>query len=160
MKNKKLIYVLIPLVLFVWGVIIYRVFNTINNNESPQLMNKPIAIADERKEFLNDTFSLRLNYRDPFLGKLLKTVTTAGGNKKKELLKTPLKTEAAIVWPVIVYGGVIKNQNSNKLWGFVQINGQVNIVKEGDVINEIQVKKIMKDSIEVQFGKQKKFVYK
>src|ERR1700753_1159389 len=68
MKNKKLTYILIAVVVGVWGMILYRVFDTVGENDDAPVT----AFIPKDKEPLNDyaiqpdTTRLLLNYRDPF----------------------------------------------------------------------------------------------
>ncbi len=161
MKNKKLTYILIPLVIGVWGAIIYRIFNTIGGDGNTPII-APSAMKIEQEEgFMIDTFALKLNYRDPFLGKTIAIRSENNTEFVKQInssIPKSLTVTPSVIWPSITYGGLIKNKNSDKQFGFVQINGQVNIMKVGDVINEVTLTKILKDSIEVKFGKQKRFI--
>ena len=90
MKNKKLTYILVPLVLIVWGLIIYRIFNTIHNTDDSPLLNTPIATINGEKNTLLDTFSLQLNYRDPFLGNLHRKISNENATKVVKRAPTPL----------------------------------------------------------------------
>jgi len=156
MKNKKLLYILIPGTLIVWGMIIYRIFKTVNTEEN--LFGQYLEINTRQDNSnINDTFSINPDYRDPFLGKTNKKVTDS-----KQTTKTivPKIAKAAIPWPSIVFGGIIKNQKSNKQLALVQINGQGYTMKPGEIINDVQLNKIYRDSIEVRFQKEKKFVSK
>ncbi|MGQ0827045.1 MAG: hypothetical protein ACT4ON_01495 [Bacteroidota bacterium] len=156
MKNKKLLYVLIPGTLIVWGIIIYKVFRSMNTGESP--MVHAIEL-DQKKDDqgMNDTFSINPHYRDPFLGKMNKRTID---NPQTVKATVPKVTKAVAPWPNIVFGGIIKNQKSNKQLALVQINGQGYTMKTGEIINDVQLNKIYKDSIEVKFQKEKKFVSK
>lgn len=162
MKNKKLLYILIPLVLLVWGVILYKIFNVVNVSDSNEVL-KSIVIVSPSNENLIDTFSIHPNYRDPFLSKRAKKIIISE-NKATIIAATPKLIKKIIAplpkWPNLVYGGLIKNQNSNKQLALVQINGQSNIMKIGDIVGEIELTKIFSDSIEVKFQKEKRFVMK
>ena len=63
MKNKKLLYVLIPGVLLVWGIIIYKIAGTTSVDNSIGVHNNQF-IPGSVTEILNDTFSINPNYRD------------------------------------------------------------------------------------------------
>jgi hypothetical protein len=155
MKNKKAVYFLVILIAGIWGVILYRIFNFSsspdNNTELQASFVSPVLNPNTA-----DTFSISLNYRDPFLGKTEAPVQ----NKKQKPVPIPEKVVEPTKWPSISYGGMIKSRKSNAQLCMVMINGQSNFMKEGDAIADIQLKKIYKDSIELMFQKEKRVVRK
>lgn len=164
MKNKKLLYILIPIVLLVWGVIIYRIFNVVNGSGSNEV-RKSSFVENTVNENLIDTFSIHPNYRDPFISKRAKKTTFE--NKitstiiKPDLIKKVTNTvPLSNKWPSIVYNGLIKNEKSNKQLALVQINGQSNILQLGNVAEGVELTKIFRDSIEVKFNSEKRFIRK
>ncbi len=70
------------------------------------------------------------------------------------------KATTIINWPSLSFGGIIKNQKSGKQLAIVKINGQENIMREGDTIEGILLLKVSMDYIEVSFEKEKKIVSK
>lgn len=165
MKNKKLNYILIPLVIIVWGAIIYRIFNTVGNEPLTYTNQGQMQLNSGNDKEAVDTFRLMLNYRDPFLGKMQNNENPSHGAVAKPVTKkapAPVVSTntQSVVWPSITYGGMIKNQNANKQFVFVQINGNVNIMKAGDVVNSVELLRITTDSIEVSFQNQKKYIRK
>lgn len=166
MKNKKLTYILIPLVLMVWGTIIYRIVSV---GEVDKDYSKAYTSLDENETngILTDTFEIHTNYRDPFLGNRtrksissenVQTSFTTSSNIISN--NATVSVRSSIKWPDIVYSGLIKNQKSNKQLALVQIDGQANIMKLGDVVGEITLSKIFRDSIEVKFYKEKRIIKK
>jgi len=152
MKNKKLLFILIPATLLLWGYIVYKIIITASGNE-PVNKTIPNQIIFENNDIAIDTFSIYPNYRDPFMGEMAKKPIIKDNNQpKKPILIT--------AWPTIVYSGAIKNQTSNKQLAIIQINGQSNIMKVGEKIGDIELLIIFPDSIEVKMGKEKRFVRK
>lgn len=155
MKNKKIIIFLLLLTAAVWGTIIFRVVKSVHHSDTVALTNsepasnKLIAVAD--------TFSIKGDYRDPFLGKriiasLPKKVQAAPVKPK------PLPIVSIINWPSISYSGIIKSQNSSKELALVKIDQKDFIMKTGDVTKGIELGTIFKDSIFVFYQKEKKVV--
>jgi hypothetical protein len=69
MISKSLIFLLGFITLLVWGLIIYRIINGINeaNNNKPELRNqKPDEGSSYDYSQTPDTAHLLLNYPDPF----------------------------------------------------------------------------------------------
>lgn len=157
MKNKKILYLLLPLVAIIWGIIFYRIFS-ITGSEPGLTVIGNILPGNTINTSVPDTFSIFANYRDPFLDKVVTHIKDTNSYKAK----TP-KVEKIVVplqWPVLSYGGIIKNQKSGKQLVLVNINGQGNLMKEGEEVSGIQLLKAYKDSVEVSFQKAKRVVSK
>lgn len=162
MKNKKLLYILIPLTIFIWGMIIYRIVASSNSGNDNQVLNAQ-HIENNTVDTLNETFSIDPSYRDPFLGKRLKQNSESNNPTANSVATSvkPVKNIPVISsWPTVVYLGIIKNQKSNKQFTLVQINGQSYSMKIGETEAGIQLVKVYKDSIEMKFGKEKRFFKK
>jgi hypothetical protein len=155
MKSKKAVYVLVILIAGVWGVILYRIFNFAaspdDNIELQSSFVPPVLNSNAA-----DTFSIFENYPDPFLVKTEPRIES----KKINPVPVPKKVVEPLKWPAITYGGMIKSHKSNAQLCMVMISGQSNFMKEGDLVSEIQIKKIYKDSIEVVFQNEKRMVRK
>jgi len=155
MKNKKTVYLVLPVVVGLWALVIYKVVNIYSASEKAVVSTSsfvpPVFVSNTM-----DTFSITANYRDPFLGKTevpaVKKTPVVAPPPKKVIEPTP--------WPAVTYGGVIKSRKSNEQLCMVSINGQTNFMKEGDVISDVLLKKIYKDSIDVVFRKEKRVVRK
>lgn len=164
MKNKKLLIILIPATLLLWGMIIYKIFSVASGGDDIGQVQGTVSVVNNDNNALTDTFSINPTYRDPFLGKTNKTATIAivgSSNSKPISTPKPIATNPINkTFPNIIYGGLIKNKQSNKQLVLIQINGQSNIMKIGDIVNEVELTKVFRDSIEVKFKKEKKFILK
>lgn len=149
MKNKKNIYILLPLVLFVWGAVLYQVFSFTKSDEiasiaNPELTIKPLKL-NERK-----SFDININYRDPFLGKMY-IVETVPKSKIYHSKTSETKPKEPLVWPVIQYKGMISDsKEKNKLFMLV-IDGKNHYMKIGDTENEIFLKSGDKESVYIKY---------
>lgn len=159
MKNKKLTYFLIFIVLAVWGLIIYRVFDAAGGNDDPV----PVAAIKPAKESYNDfsipkdTTKLLLNYRDPFgLIKFKDTVAQPVVHHAKSAIQLPIKP--AVNWSFIQYSGYIRNPSSKKLIALVSINGKNEMLLEGDTKSQVKLLRNLRDSIKVSFNGKTKFI--
>ena len=79
MKNKSATYILSLLALVIWGTIFYKIFfQTEDNTETSSVTypNKGPILESE-----TDTFSIAMNYPDPFLK-----------GKRSSIKKVPLKS--------------------------------------------------------------------
>jgi hypothetical protein len=157
MKNKKLIYILLPLVLLIWGIIFYKIFTRIDisNNDQASFFKPEKSDTIAKK----DTFILIADYRDPFLDQ--PGFVNYKSEKENEELK--LRTERsmpppAIQFPDIKYNGLIINaKNKNKI-GLFMLNNKYYILKEGETKEEVLITKLFKDSVFIQFEKHKKTI--
>jgi hypothetical protein len=66
MKNKRIIYFLLPAVLIIWGLIIFRAVAFLNRNDRINYKKTSEGLKTQLTGNV-DTFSLLLNYPDTFL---------------------------------------------------------------------------------------------
>lgn len=155
MKNKKTVYLVLPVVVGLWALVIYKVVQIYSASEekvtSANAFIPPVLISSAA-----DTFSIAADYIDPFLGRSI----VKSDHKASEPTQLPKKIMEPLKWPAIAYGGMIKSRKSNDQLCMVVINGQSNFMKEGDITKDVQLKKVYKDSIEVVFQKEKRMVRK
>ena len=152
MKNKKSIYILLPIVLLIWAIVIFQFFSftTFDNsleNTSMEFNIKPFKVKERTP------FSINVAYRDPFLGKMY-TAAAANPNHKKNTVvssKKQAKPEPSIVWPTIHYKGTISDsKQKNKLFIMV-IDGHNFYMKKGDTENDVFLKDGDKESVYVKY---------
>lgn len=148
MKNKKNIYILLSVVLFVWGAVLYQVFSFTNTDEivssaNPEFIIKPLKIKKRQ------TFAINVNYRDPFLGKMYAPQTAS--KVKSSTVKKAVKIQEPLVWPLILYKGMISDtKDKNKIFMLV-IDGHNTYMRIGDTENEIFLKNGDKESVYVKY---------
>lgn len=149
MKNKKNIYILLPLVLFVWGAVLFQVFSFTNSDDvlpvtNPEFTIKPLKVTKR------ETFAININYRDPFLGKMYTQETAP---KPKALHSTPkiAKQPEALVWPNIIYKGVIADSKGKNTIYMLIIDNKNYYMKIGDTENDVILKSGDKESVYVKY---------
>jgi hypothetical protein len=159
MKNKKLTYFLIAIVLGVWGLILYRIFDAVGATD-----DAPMPVATKQgKEVFNDfsipkdTAKLLLNYRDPFGITKPKdtTIKISGEISRKNISTTP---KPVMNWSFISYSGYVRNPTSKKLIALVSINGQNITLAEGETKNQVKLLKNLRDSIKISYEGKTKFI--
>jgi hypothetical protein len=144
MKKKRNTYILLVVVLLVWSMVIYRFFSytgpEIPESAAPSTMSlKPIAIKKR------ETFSIDVNYRDPFLGKMYLPVTSGKAKKKKHIVPEPIQ------WPQVIYKGIVSDNKNKKKVFMLIINGRAYMMKEKETQDEITLKRGNRQSITVKF---------
>lgn len=166
MKNKKMTYFLVPVVIIIWGLVIYKIFSytdsSSDKNAIPTISNQKETIAIEK-----DTFSIIADYKDPFLGKNISIYdedynneTESENDKKKVPEVKKEEPKINIKWPSIIYGGIIYNAKTKKSVGLVKINNRDYLGNKGNKIEEIEIVEMYNDSIKVKFSEQLKTIIK
>ncbi|MGD1848246.1 MAG: hypothetical protein ACFB10_22870 [Salibacteraceae bacterium] len=161
MKNKKLLYLLLPLMVVVWGAVFYRVFKGIGGDDDyfdalPAAVKMPVLAKQ-------DSFDLIADYKDPFLGKgpgRSRNTNPAIGEKPltptvRQLPKPPPPT---LPWPAIGYGGFVNKSGGKNKLAVVTIDGQTSWGKLGEEIQGVTIQEIWKDSVQVSYRKEVKTV--
>lgn len=160
MKNKKLKYVLIPLVIIVWGLIFYKVFSYSNDDEPILVVSQNTNIKTEVIQE-KDSFELSLQYADPFLKKnkairsrdypasvqsenntIQGARINARNNRRKPIPPSFKATE-------ISYGGEIINDNSKHITAVIRVAGNNKLLSDGDITGQVEILRIFNDSIHV-----------
>ena len=152
MKNKKLTYFLGFLVLIVWGIIIYRIFDTVVTGTEDDFI--PVQNVMEQKDFNDyslpaDTVHLLLNYKDPF--RLTKQPDTVAKPLAQLVAIRPLIPKPTFSWNFVKYSGYTQSAGSKKLLAVMSINGQSAILQEGETVAEVKLVKKYQDSVKVTF---------
>ena len=160
MKNKKLAYILLPVVLLIWGAVIWQL---VDKPAVDMPMGNTTTFESEEVPELNDTIKLVLNYEDPFLKKRPKhrirnsqSNNGSRNNARKKVSRIQKKPvlAARIQWPTISYSGKI---NTGVL---VSINKRAHVIKQGEEISGVSFIKIFDDSLHVTYQKEKKTINK
>ncbi|WP_298760631.1 hypothetical protein [uncultured Psychroserpens sp.] len=151
MKTKKKTYVLLVLVLGVWGTIVYKIITGLNP-ELPELnIQQVIAIKDFKVDTKVDTFSIATVDRDPFLGTITKKKTKLSVAKKRK----------SITWLPIVYLGIVKNKNQREQVFIVSINGKQSLLKQGQSKDSVALLGGNKNSVTFRYkNEQRTFLRK
>jgi hypothetical protein len=129
-KSKASLYLLFPLVVIIWGVVIYRVLDVFEDEpEAPSVVR-----AGEEKELKKisiDTFSLLPIDQDPFLGHYYKKP------EKIKAMKTLAKKE--VKWPTISYLGLVSGSEKSSGIHVVQINDRQILLEKGNIAEGVKL---------------------
>lgn len=164
MKSKKLTYGLILSVIAVWGIIFYRIYVAAQGEESfaggisyPKSSYEPL---DDYK--IKDTFTLALNYRDPFLGEAAKTEEPSASASAvpavANFAMNPVPSKPPVNWEVIRYTGYIVNPGIKKAVAIMNINGKEYMMSEGEKADGVMLLKSFRDSVKVSYQDKIKFI--
>lgn len=162
LKNKKAVYILIPLNLLIWGFFVYRFYTAYADSNLPSASVTSQVI---KLENLKDSVSyhLKLDYKDPFLKDVKRESninTNRGGqftdqqSKKTAAPKTPVNIQPKQL-PEVKYLGLIKNTSSGQTTALVSVNGQSKLIKQNESVDGIVFKSFNKDSLVAKWGKER-----
>lgn len=130
MKNKTKTYILLTLVLGIWGVVGYKVLS-VAIPTLPNMAQQNIDVNFNPKIRTEiDTFSIKMVNRDPFLGTLL---------VKKKSVPKKIKPKMALVWKPIIYHGNVSKQDGKAKVFIISIDNQQHLMKLGQIINEVKL---------------------
>ena len=174
MKNKRLLYVLLPAVLTIWGLIFQRIWSAAGNSPepemeivSPRFVNRPVASHQPPK--------LLLDYSDPFKIGTINTPRAMGlagpssnafqqmSTSTSPILNFPAAASPVpvlpVVWPSLRYLGSIDNNRQNTRIALLAIEEKEAMLKIGENRLGIVLTKIFRDSVRVIFqGKNKTII--
>lgn len=147
MKNKKTIYFLLPIVLLIWGVVIYKFFSFTGKYE---VTNYDTSVNLQPLQFKkSEPVIIKAEYRDPFLGKIYLPEKhkrrLSGIQPKTKVISEP------VVWPNVVYKGMVSDLKNKKKVFMIVFNGQTHLVHENETVEDITVKKGNRTSIDVKY---------
>jgi hypothetical protein len=139
-KNTKT-YLLLAVVLLIWGIIGCKIYNALSP-DTPEPRQFTAIKFNPQVKSEKDTFSISAGYRDPFLGTMpKKRITKVSKPKKKEVLKR-----------AISFTGSIINKNANSSIFFVTIEGAQFLMKPGQSHKEVTLVNGTAKNIRVRYS--------
>jgi hypothetical protein len=155
MKNKKLIYFLVPIVFVVWGLIFYRVYLGLENSGDEPYDQLPLN-SGTREDVKQDTFALIANYNDPFLHGRTEVTRVVSSGRPVLGKRASMPSSPPFLIPDIQYYGLISNAKSKGKIGLIKFQGKDCFLKEGDVSDlRLKVIRLLKDSVVLIYQQQK-----
>ncbi|MCH2045458.1 MAG: hypothetical protein MK212_15175 [Saprospiraceae bacterium] len=179
-NNPKLLYVLVPLVLAIWGMIFYQIYIAIKGEDytPPSIPNNLYEDATEQVE--QESYALLLDYADPFFGKGIKQINqqtrstpntslsynnpynTGTKNNHAGRFNQPTSTQSKATpqdkspkarlpnFPTIVYQG--QQVMNGDTVALLKINNRYYPnARSGDMVSSVQIEAIFRDSLHVNF---------
>lgn len=145
MKNKKVTYGLILMVLIIWGTIFYKVFTRISGQKTASHSVSQVVVRNQ-SDAHEERLALLLNYPDPFLkGRGTEPSTAIPGMEPVD------QAPQVVNWPLVEYHGSLYNKIKKEETGLLRIEGSDFLVKKGAVFAGIKIRTIAKDSIFLDF---------
>jgi hypothetical protein len=161
MKNKKMTYLLLIVVLGIWGIIFYKIYMSIKSSDKLTVRDYSMLNKNDSNLYKIDTFSIVNNYRDPFITSKMATYENKSKVGHHMVAQKPIVSQnAQIKWPTIAYNGMIKSKKSSQQLVLVKINGTSDFMTKGSSFSGVQLLRVYKDSIEVGYSGEKKSIRK
>ncbi len=158
-KSKKGLYIAISLNLIIWGYVGYVVCDYLRTDDDIIPTELPVNFSKKKKSD-STTYSLALNYPDPFLKEEPRprnnnTSKSANNTSKPIQVTVPQKTITEVPKSLdIKYMGLVENKTSGAATGLVSINGKSFLVKKGEKVEGILIKTLSSEKMEVKIGKE------
>lgn len=160
MKNKKLLYVLIPSVIILWGVIIYKVLSGAAYEDT--IMTDVTSGNSIAISAADTFFTIKADYADPFLKKYVPRNTSSNtelsGETRRPVPAAP--PPRPVNWPEITYAGKIENNSSKTGTYLISVNRQNYLMGINNEAAGITLAKAWDDSVVVSMLGQVKTIYR
>lgn len=132
-------------VLGIWGVFGYKIIATLTPVQLEVVVPQSSISFKPKPTIENETFFIEPVLRDPFLGTIK--------NKSLPTVKTNTKA-APLEWPRIIYGGMVKKQNTNDQIFVLNISENQYLLKKGQRVNEVTLVRGNSKEIVVRYKNQ------
>ncbi|MDX9928262.1 MAG: hypothetical protein RBS37_00240 [Bacteroidales bacterium] len=154
MNRKHLNKALIAGVIILWVFIGYGIINIVQR--PPGVSGQVRTSAPSHVIVEDDTISLLLNYRDPFMTFRLSTHegVKKSNNSSSGVPVTVVQNVQQIIWPkVTLKGTVISTDGTSKL-ALISIENRLHLMHQGDIAEEVSLIKLETDSVTIAFKNQ------
>ena len=146
MTKQQKTYFLLIVVLLIWGVIGYQIFSKLNTNQETTATVEMPKKYIPKKIKKDKPYTIKADYRDPFLGKF----------PSKKIVRKKIIKKTMILFPSIIYNGVIAGNTSQSY--ILTINGNQEVFKLKETINEVKLLKVTKEEVMITYKGNKKII--
>ena len=150
MKNNKYIYLLFVIVITIWSLISYKVYNGLNHTN---LFNREGSfLFTETTPIRKDSFFMHSNYEDPFLKTISYNTNKIKDNRHKKINNFSMsgKNHDDTI-SNIIYKGMFQDEKGIKKVAIFSICNRDCRFSINDSISENTIlKKIFKDSVQIK----------
>lgn len=146
LKGSKNIKILLPVVIVIWGFLIYKIVDAFSSENSDITQITQVNFKPP-KGVQRDTFSLVPVDTDPFLGTVYTKPKPTSHN-----VKSVHKPKSETQWPSIGYLGIVADKKSTTSVYIVSINGQQFLLKKGDTLQKLKIIKGSEENIFIRYG--------
>jgi hypothetical protein len=158
-KKNMLQYLLIIVVLLIWGRVILKLFKNFKWKEPVEVTQ--VQLTDDMDDYkLSDTFHISENYPDPFLSEVIHVAKQESSTPKTSISKPIEKPMVVTNWPSISYKGIIKSLSTGKELILIYINDRGYKMSPGNKQGDLILERVYKDSIIMKMNNLKKTIKK
>lgn len=163
MKGKKFTYLLIVCVAGVWGIIFYRIYAGLGQEDELPLSSMRKGKPEYFKLINHETDRevLNLNYRDPFAvtsAEVKNNIDLAETPHQIKVLSMPAMAKPVVNWSAIQYTGYINNPSTKSRIAIIMVNGKEGMLTEGQSLDGLKLIKYAGDSVKVQYQNSTKYI--
>jgi len=163
MKGKKFTYLLIVCVAGVWGIIFYRIYAGLGQEDELPLSSMRKGKPEYFKLINHETDRevLNLNYRDPFAvvsAEVKSGIDPAEGPHQVKVFSMPAMPKPMVNWSAIQYTGYINNPSTKSRIAIIMVNGKEGMLTEGQSLEGLKLIKHAGDSVKVQYQNSIKYI--
>jgi hypothetical protein len=161
MKSKKFTYLLLVCVAGLWGLIFYRIFNSMSDKELPVLPSSPKKMAYFKMvNHEEDQVDLKLDYRNPFSASSVEFITDVPKTTSmpKAIVPINMHIKVPVKWNSILYTGYINNPTNKQKVAMLTLDGKEFMLTEGQQSNGVKLLKYAKDSIKLQYQNETRYI--
>ena len=146
MKNKRNTYLLLGVVMIIWGLILYKMIHTLYPREEHSA-TRVLGVSFKATPIQEqDTFSIAIHERDPFLD-----VFRPKRIQHKPKRSTSVRIrEENVPQLAIAFSGMITDTKSKARIFFVTINGQQHLMKIDEEIADVKLIRGSEDAIRIR----------
>ena len=157
MNKKYLNMVLIALLIFIWGSVVYKYFvkkavDTADSNNIPVMASTNMDFTVTR-----DSFELVLNDKDPF-GISKRRPNPIDVKKTSHIDLSKKLVPKNDTWPKISYYGFVRGQQKSTKLVLIKVNNKLSRKRETENIEEVSILKAYSDSVIVSYNKEHKTI--
>lgn len=161
LRNKKAVYLLIPLNVLIWGYFVYRFYTAYTGDGDPVIpaSTKTMHVAELKDSVI---YTLALDYKDPFLkagntepfyAEVQRPVMPAVKREAPVARVTPSITPKQL--PDIKYLGLIRNTTSGVSTALITLNGRSLLIRQNETLEGIVFKSFNHDSLVAKWGRER-----
>ena len=151
-KTKGKNVLLGVLVVFVWGLIAYRILSYFKKVESIDLP-QATSLKSAGIKVANDRFKIDASYADPFLKEIkMKTSNNRSIQSFNEYPENYQETLIQVRWPEVSYGGIVESSDKSHKVGLLKIGTSNFLIRQQDSVMGVRVLNIYKDSIHLRYS--------
>lgn len=159
--NVKKTIGLSVLVIGIWGTIGFKILQGLSDETVSEL--PPVVRAAHIEVDSKDNYPLVLNYNDPFLKRPFRIIkqensTPLPAKNIKPSVSAP--PQIIVEWEKIEFLGIMNNTSRSSTIASIRIDGVDYFGKKGKIVNGFKIENIYKDSIQIAFGTQTKYIKK